>query len=78
MSESTNIKDFIRKEGICALATIESLEGKGVAGVVVDAQLEAISIYLRGSIGAEAAFNVLTRHAESIITPLVQSRVKPR
>jgi predicted fused transcriptional regulator/phosphomethylpyrimidine kinase len=78
VTESSLIKDYARKECIVGFATVEHEHGKAVAGLVVDANLEAIAIYLKGSIGAEAAFNVLTRHAEEIIRPVINSRVKQR
>jgi predicted fused transcriptional regulator/phosphomethylpyrimidine kinase len=76
MSESSLIKDYARKECIVGLMSMEHAHGKAVTNLVVDATVEAIAIYLKGSIGAEAAFNVLTRHADEIIRPQVEARVK--
>jgi hypothetical protein len=72
------IRDYARKECIYDLATIEHIHGTAVAGAVVEARLEAIALWLKGSVGAEAAFNVFTRHAEEIIRPLTDTGVKQR
>lgn len=76
MSNSSLIKDYARKEFIVELARTENEHGKAHTNVVVDAVLEAIAVYLKGSIGAQAAFNVLTRHAEEVIRPHVEAAVK--
>jgi len=78
MTDTSLIKAYVRKECIFSLSTTEHVHGKAVTNLVVDAHIEAIAIYLKGSIGAEAAFNVLTRHAEEIIGPVVNARVKHR
>ena len=74
MSEASLIKEYARKECIFGFATVEDKHGKAIAGLVIEGNLEAIALYLKGSLGAEAAFNVLTRHAEEIIKPLVETR----
>jgi hypothetical protein len=75
MSEQSQaIKDYARKECIYGMSTVEHIHGKAVAGIVVEGNLEAIALYLTGSIGAEAAFNVLTRHADEIIRSTINAQ----
>jgi hypothetical protein len=73
---SQNLKDYARKEFICLLATIEHGYGKGMAGLIAEAQLEAIAIHLRGSVGAEAAYNTLQRHADDVAGVLAQQAAR--
>lgn len=68
--------DYARKECIYGLSTVEADHGKAVANQVVDGNLQAIALYLTGSIGAEAAFETFTRHADEIIRPVIEARVK--
>lgn len=75
MPESTAIQNYARKECIYGLATVEADRGKAVANQVVDGNLQAIAIYLTGSIGAEAAYEVMTRHADETIRPIIEARV---
>jgi hypothetical protein len=50
MSESSLIKDYARKECIVGLMRIETDHGKAVTNLVADASIEAIAIYIKGSI----------------------------
>jgi hypothetical protein len=66
--------DYARKEIICSLAIVEAAGGKDAANLMVEAHLQALSTYLRGSIGSEAAFEVFSRYADEIIRPTVDAR----
>ncbi len=61
------VQDYARKEFIIAMMKVEHAHGKDTTTVLVEAQLKAIAIYLTGSIGAEDAFEMLQRHADSIV-----------
>ncbi len=61
------VQDYARKEFIVAAMTVEHEHGRPICSVLVEAQLEAIAIYLMGSVGAEAAFEILQRHADSVL-----------
>lgn len=63
------IKDYVRKECIVSLMTVESAGGKEVATLVVDAHLQAIATYLVGSVGRQAAYDVFARYADEVIKP---------
>lgn len=76
MSEASLIKDYARKECIVSLATMEASHGKAVTSLVIKANLEAMAIYLKGSVGAEVAFNIFTRATDEIIRPMVNARMK--
>ncbi|MGR4927332.1 hypothetical protein ACIPUD_11045 [Bradyrhizobium sp. CAR08] len=65
--------DYARKEIICSLAIVENAAGKEMVHLMVEAHLQALSTYLRGSIGAEAAFEVFSRYADEIIQPAVDA-----
>jgi hypothetical protein len=78
MPEATAIQNYARKECIYGLATVEADHGKAVANQVADGNLQAIAFYLTGSIGAEAAYAVMTRHADEIIRPVIDARVTHR
>lgn len=66
--------DYARKEIICSLAIVENAAGKEMVNLMVEAHLQALSTYLRGSIGAEAAFEVFSRYADEIIRPAADAR----
>lgn len=66
--------DYARKDIICALAVIENEGGKDVVHLVIEAHLQALSTYLRGSIGAEAAYETFSRYADEIIQATVDVR----
>jgi hypothetical protein len=68
------VRDYARKECIMSLAIVENAGGKDVANMIVDAHLQAIATYLKGSIGAKAACEVFYRFADEIIAPSDQSR----
>lgn len=60
------ISDYARRELLYALASMEHRCGKAATGVVIEAQLEAIGLHLHGSLGREAAFAVMQRHADRV------------
>jgi hypothetical protein len=69
---------YARKELISCLASIEHYRGKATANAIAEANLQAIAIYLKGSIGPHAAFDILTKQAEEIIRPELEAGAKRR
>lgn len=76
MSGSPLLQDYIRKDRIVELMQVEHVHGKDAGTAVAEGNLEALAAYLKGSLGAEAAFDVFTRHAEEIIRPAVNAGVR--
>ncbi|WP_027578437.1 hypothetical protein [Bradyrhizobium sp. Ai1a-2] len=78
MTAPTIMQDYARKECIVSLMVVEHAGGKAAANLVVEAHLQAIATYLKGSIGPRAAYDVFSRHADEIIRPtLDNSRAAP-
>ncbi len=73
MSEPRNIRDYARKDMIAALMTWEHHHGQAETGVMLEGLLEGISIYLTGSVGNEAAFNVLQRHTDNVAGDVLEA-----
>lgn len=67
------LQDYARKEIIVSLAIVENAGGKDMVNLMIEAHLQALSTYLRGSIGSEAAFEVFARYADEIIKPVVDA-----
>lgn len=70
----TILQEYARKEMICALAIVENEGGKEVVNLVVEAHLQALATYLKGSIGTQGAFEVFSRYADEIIKPTVDGK----
>jgi hypothetical protein len=68
------IQEYARKEIICSLAIVENAAGKEMVTVMIDAHLQAIATYLVGSVGVAAAFEVFSRYADEIITPVAETK----
>jgi hypothetical protein len=74
MSEA--ILAYTRKEHIVRMAQIETVAGREVLGVLIEADLQAIAIYLTGIHGPEKAFEIFSRHADGIIKPVMDERAR--
>jgi hypothetical protein len=62
------IKDLaveFRREMLLKFAAIEAAHGKAVAGVFVEATLDASALYLNGSVGPKVTYNALQRRADA-------------
>lgn len=71
---SQNLEDYARKEHIVRMAQIETVAGRDVLGLIIEADLQAIAIYLTGVHGPQGAFDIFTRHADKIIEPVVKEK----
>lgn len=63
-----------RIDTLVNLARIEHEHGKAYAGLVIEGVLEACGAYLRGSVGAEAAFNIIQRRADELTGPVISEQ----
>ena len=66
------VRDMTRRETIKKLAGAEAEHGKTVAGLMIEGILEGCAAYLKGSIGAEAAYNAVQRCADTMSADVVQ------
>lgn len=70
------VLDYTRKEHIVRMAQIETVAGREVLGVLIEADLQAIAVYLAGIHGRQGAYDIFTRHAEGIIKPLLDEKAR--
>lgn len=71
---SDGLVDYARKEHIVRMAQIETVAGRDVLGVLIEADLQAIAIYLTGIHGPQGAYEIFQRHADQIGTTLADER----
>lgn len=73
MKEARTMRDHARKDVIAKLMISQVDVGQAETGVIVEGMLEGIAVYLKGAIGAEAAFNVMQRHADDAAGDVIQN-----
>lgn len=67
------LKSDVRRLALVDLAGIEARHGKETTSVYAEAHLEALAVYLTGSVGAHAAFNIFQRHADNVAGDVIQA-----
>lgn len=75
MAGAGSLYETNRQAMLAQLRVVLITHGHPPAGVVVESILAAAAEFVRETQGSEAAFDVLTRHAEAAIAPTLAERV---
>ncbi|AWN47178.1 hypothetical protein DK419_13335 [Methylobacterium terrae] len=77
MSDPVALFDVTRQQMLAELGEFSRRHGMTEAGVVAEAVVASCAAFVRDNVGPEAAFSMLTRHADAAAEPLLSSDVHP-